>query len=76
MTTITEPARKIFVLWERGLRGPTLSLIKTRGEPPRLSEREIKHKIGEPIEVHHNFMNYTLSNLARIYPCPTIPEEE
>lgn len=60
-----------YVLWQAGLRGPTIAVLNNRGNPPTLTERETSTKVHGPIPMRDGDEAYPLRTIERLYPMPT-----
>jgi hypothetical protein len=70
---VTSP---VFALWQRGLKGPSISLLHNRGEgAPALNETERLRKLGDPIRLKEGEEKLSLDCLARLYPPPDASPE-
>lgn len=67
-----------FVLWQIDFAGrPCCTVISHRGDPPVLSEKEMKTKICDPIKIEDKDASLSLQHLVRLYPFkPQINEEQ
>ena len=63
-------AKTSYVIWTRGLRGPELSVLATRGNAPELNEYERRFVITPPIPLPPDHAGLSLDVLASIYPAP------
>lgn len=57
-----------WVLWERGLRAPTITTLHNRGSPPSLTDRETKQQLATVRKLADDEHGLTLDVLAKIYP--------
>lgn len=55
-----------YVLWRRGLRGPTV----TKLTGTNLNEFDRKNKISDPVAIKPEEEHLSLDDLARLYPPP------
>lgn len=64
-----------YVLWERGLRGPHVTLLQNRDKRAPLSDREKQHKLAGPFELNGMNENMTVAEAAHWFPLPPQPLE-
>lgn len=62
---------KYFVLWRRGLRGPTIAITQSTN----LDQFDRENKISDPVEIKPEHVGLSLEKLKKLYPASVIKEE-
>lgn len=55
-----------FVLWRRGLRGPTIAVVTSK----QLDEYDRHNKVSDPVEMKPHHEDLTLKTLTDLYSPP------
>lgn len=58
----------MWIIWRRGLRGPSPALLGSLSR--ELTEYDRKNKLAEPQEIMPKEETWTLSEIAKLYPPP------
>lgn len=62
-----------YLLWQRGLRGPAIAVMRNRGAT--LNEYERTRALSAPIKLTETDEGLTLDALAARYPVPAVKED-
>lgn len=66
-----------YVLWQRGLRGPAISVMRNRGSgTPATNEHERTAALGAPVLLTEAEAAMTLDELAALHPAPVVKDSD